>query len=108
MLAILGKKIGMTQYINKEGALIPATALEAGPCLVTDLKTPEKHGYKAVQLGFGDVKAKHISKALKINFDKKKLAPKKWLKEVRLTPQENYELGQEIKADVFKAGDKIG
>ena len=107
MLAILGKKIGMTQYINKEGALIPATALEAGPCVVTDIKTTEKHGYKAAQIGFGDVKAKHLSKALQTNFEKKKLPLKKFLKEVRLTPEENYELGQEIKADVFKTGDIV-
>jgi len=107
MLAILGKKIGMTQYINKEGALIPATALEAGPCVVTDVKTEQKHGYKAAQLGFGDAKAKHLSKALRTNFEKRKLPLKKWLREVRLTPEENYEVGQEIKADVFKAGDIV-
>lgn len=107
MLAILGKKLGMTQYINKEGALIPATALEAGPCVVTDVKTLEKHGYKAIQLGFGDAKEKHLSKALKVNFEKKKLPMKRWLKEVRLTPEEHYDIGQEIKADVFKAGDLV-
>src|SRR3989338_9367717 len=107
MLAILGKKLGMTQYINKEGALIPATALEAGPCVVTELKTIEKHGYKAAQIGFGEVTAKHLSKALRTSFEKKKLPLKKHLCEVRLTPQENYELGQEIKADVFKAGDIV-
>ena len=97
----------MTQYINKEGALIPATALEAGPCVVTDVKTLEKHGYKAAQLGFGNAKAKHLSNALKVNFEKKKLPLKRWLKEVRLAPGENYEIGQEIKADVFKAGDLV-
>src|SRR3989338_1339253 len=107
MLAILGKKLGMTQYINKEGALIPATALEAGPCVITELKTIEKHGYKAAQIGFGEVTAKHLSKALRTSFEKKKLPLKKHLCEVRLTPQENYELGQEIKADVFKAGDIV-
>ncbi len=107
MLAILGKKLGMTQYINKEGALIPATALEAGPCVVTEVKTVEKHGYRAAQLGFGDVKEKHLTKAALVNFQKKKLPLKRWLKEVRLTPQENYEIGQEIKADAFKAGDIV-
>ncbi|MBI3316363.1 MAG: 50S ribosomal protein L3 [Candidatus Omnitrophica bacterium] len=107
MLALLGKKLGMTQYINKEGALIPATVLTAGPCLVTDVKTAEKHGYKAVQLGFGDVKEKHVSNPLKGQFTKKKLALKRWLKEIKLTPDENYELGQEIKAGVFKQGDLV-
>jgi large subunit ribosomal protein L3 len=107
MLALLGKKLGMTQYINKEGSLVPATALIAGPCLVTDVKTQEKHGYKAVQIGFGDVKEKHVSAPVRGQLVKKKLALKRWLKEVRLSPEENYELGQEIKADVFKPGDLV-
>lgn len=97
----------MTSYIRTNGQMVAATALEAGPCLVTDVKTPEKHGYKAVQLGFGAVKDKHLSKALKVSFEKKKLTAKRTLKEVRLTPQENFELGQEIKADIFKPGDLV-
>ena len=98
----------MTQYLNAQGNFIPVTALEAGPCVVTDVKNMEKHGYKAIQIGFGDnIKEKNTSKALKTYFAKKKLPLKKWLREVRLTPQENYELGQEIKADVFKAGDLV-
>src|SRR3989338_6248781 len=107
MLAILGKKIGTTQFINPEGHLIPCTALEAGPCVVTALKNDEKHGYKSVQLGYGDVKEKHLSKAAVTNFKKNKLPLKKNLREVRLTAQENYELGQEIKVDVFKVGDVV-
>ncbi len=107
MQALLGKKLGMTQFINKEGRLLPVTALEAGPCFVTDLKTPDKHGYKAAQLGFGEIKEKHLSKALKESFAKKKLVAKRWLREIRLTPQENYEVGQEIKVDIFKAGDLV-
>ncbi len=108
MLAILGKKIGMTQFINAEGALVCATALEAGPCVVTDLKNEEKHGYKAIQIGYGDeVKPKNVSKATRTQFEKKKLPLKKWLREVRLELEENYEIGQEIKADVFKAGDLL-
>lgn len=107
MLALLGKKIGMTQFINEEGHLIPATALFAGPCVVTALKIDEKHGYRAVQIGYGDVKEKHLTKPLKSFFQKNKLSLKRNLKEVRLTPQENYELGQEIKVDVFKAGDVV-
>ncbi len=108
MQAILGKKIGMTQYITAAGNLIPVTALEAGPCIVTDLKTKEKHGYRAIQLGFDDnIKDKNLSKALKTYFEKKKLKPKKYLREVRLDEKENYELGQELKADIFKAGDLV-
>ncbi len=107
MLAILGQKIGMTQVISPEGRMIPVTVLEAGPCIVTDLKNEQKHGYKSVQLGYGEVKEKNVSKAYKTNFTKKNLPLKKWLREVRLEPQENYELGQEIKADVFKKGDIV-
>jgi len=108
MLAILGKKIGMTQFITPEGNMIPVTVLEAGPCLVTDVKSQDKHGYKAIQLGYGDnVKENRISKALKTSFAKKNLKLKKHLREVRLDDKESYELGQELKADVFKAGDLV-
>ena len=78
MQAILGKKVGMTQCLTAEGRLIPVTALEAGPCVVTDVKSVEKHGYKAAQLGYGDeVKAKNVSKAYLVNLEKKKLPLKK-------------------------------
>lgn len=108
MLAILGKKIGMTQVISSEGAMRPVTVLEAGPCVVTALRHPDKHGYKAIQIGYGDnVKAKNVSKAYKTPFEKAKQPLKKWLREVRLNQEENYELGQEIKADAFKAGDLV-
>jgi large subunit ribosomal protein L3 len=108
MQAILGKKLGMTQYINKDGHRVSATVLEAGPCVVTDLRTPEKHGYKAVQIGYGDdVKAKNLSKAYRTALEKRKLPLMRHLREIRLTPQENYELGQQIKVDIFKAGDLL-
>lgn len=107
MQAILGKKIGMTQYIAADGRQIPATALEAGPCVVTDLKNDEKHGYKAAQIGYGEIKEKNVSRALKTAMQKKNVPLRRWLREVRLTPQENLELGQEIKVDIFKAGDLI-
>ncbi len=108
MQAILGKKIGMTQLINAKGDMVPVTALEAGPCVVTDVKNIEKHGYKAAQIGYGtNVKEKNVSKAYKTQFSKKNLALKKYLREVRLTPQENFEVGQEIKVDIFKAGDLV-
>ena len=75
---------------------------------MVDLKTPDKHGYKAVQVGFGDnVKEKNLPKAYTNQFAKKNLKVKKYLKEIRLTPEENFEVGQEIKADIFKAGDLV-
>ena len=108
MIAILGKKIGMTQIINAKGDLVPVTAFEAGPCVVTEVKNVEKHGYKAVQVGFWDgVKEKNVSKAYKTLFTKKNLPLKKYLREIRLSAQENYEIGHPIKVDIFKAGDLV-
>ena len=108
MLAILGEKIGMTQVISAEGARVTATALLAGPCVVTVVKNDKDHGYKSAQIGYGrDVKAKNVSKATRVQFEKKKLPLMRWLREVRLAPQENYEVGQEIKVDIFKAGDLV-
>lgn len=108
MLAILGKKIGMTQFITPEGRLVPVTVLEAGPCLVTDVKNEAKHGYKAIQIGYGEgVKAKNVSKAYRVNLEKKKQPLVRWLREIRLLPQENYELGHAIKVDIFKKGDLV-
>lgn len=108
MLAILGKKIGMTQFISADGRLVAATALEAGPCIVTDVRNEQKHGYRAVQIGYGDnVKPKNVGKAYRTYFEKKKLPIKKWLREVRLDPEENYEPGKEIRVDIFKPGDLV-
>ena len=108
MQALLGKKVGMTQIFNTDGHVVPCTVLEAGPCVVTDLKTQEKHGYKAAQIGFGeDVRENNLSRAARENFAKKKLKPQRWLREIRLTPDENFTMGQEIKADIFKAGDLL-
>lgn len=108
MQAILGKKIGMTQYITEKGDMIPVTALEAGPCIVTDTKSVDKHGYKAAQIGYGsNVKEKNVGKAYKMSLSKRNLPLKKYLREIRLTPEENFEVGQEIKADIFKPGDLV-
>jgi large subunit ribosomal protein L3 len=107
MQAILGKKIGMTQHVTAKGDMIAVTALEAGPCVVTDIKTVNKHGYKAAQIGFGAVREKHLGKSAKTNFLNRKLPLRKYLREVRLEPQEAFELGQEIKVDIFKAGDLV-
>ena len=108
MQAILGIKLGMTQLITAEGHQIPVTALEAGPCIVVDLKNVEKHGYKAAQIGYGDgLKEKNTAKPYKEHFTKKNLKVKRYLREVRLTPEENLEVGQELKADIFKIGDLL-
>src|SRR3989338_3343412 len=107
MQALLGKKLGMTSFIRPDGSLVGATVLEAGPCVVTDLKSVQRDGYAAIQLGFGAAKESRVSKALKGHFAKAKTAPKKILREVRIADGESYTVGQEIKADLFKPGDAV-
>jgi large subunit ribosomal protein L3 len=105
--AIIAKKIGMTQIFAENGLLVPVTVLEAGPCVVTQKKTEENDGYNAIQVGFGDVKVKKVNKPMKGHFDKAGAEPKKVLKEFKLDDISAYEVGAEIKADVFAAGDKV-
>ena len=103
---IIGKKVGMTQIFDEIGNVIPVTVIEAGPCTVTQVKTIETDGYNSIQLGFGEVKEKHVNKPLKGHFTKSKLTPKKHLREFRVDSTE-AKVGDEIKADVFEQGDKI-
>lgn len=105
--AIMAKKIGMTQIFTENGNLIPVTVLEAGPCVVVQKKTVENDGYAAIQVGFIDAKAKQVTKPEKGHFDKAETAPKKYLKEFKLDDIDAYEIGSEIKADVFAEGDKV-
>ena len=105
--AIVAKKIGMTQIFAENGLLIPVTVLEAGPCVVTQKKTEENDGYNAIQVGFGEIKAKKVNKPMKGHFDKAGVVPTKVLKELKLDDTSAYEVGSEIKADVFAAGDKV-
>lgn len=105
--AILAKKIGMTQIFDEHANLIPVTVLEAGPCVVIQKKTIENDGYEAIQVGFGDVKAKHVIKPMAGHFAKAGVEAKKFVKEFRLEDTSAYEVGTEIKADTFAAGDKI-
>ena len=105
--AIIGKKVGMTQIFNADGKVIPCTVIEAGPCVVTQLKTAENDGYEAVQLGFGDVSPKHTNKPMTGHFKKNDLPFKRTLKEFRLDDISNVNVGDVLKADVFAAGDVI-
>ena len=121
--AILATKVGMTQIFNEDGSLIPVTVLQAGPCVVTQIKTEENDGYKAVQVGFVDKKDKivnkdkggrkevihrhGVNKALKGHFDKAGVSSKRFLREFKFENAEEYALGNEIKADIFAVGDKI-
>lgn len=106
--AILAKKIGMTQIFEQEtGEMIPVTVLEAGPCVVTQVKTVEHDGYSAIQVGFGEIREKLVNKPRKGHFDKAGVEYKRLLTELRLDDAESYEVGAVIKADMFQAGDKV-
>ena len=105
--AILATKIGMTQIFNENGVLTPVTVLQAGPCAVTQVKTVENDGYAAVQVGFGDIRESLVNKPQKGHFAKAGVANKRFLKEFRFENAADYTVGQEIKADIFAAGDKI-
>ena len=105
--AILATKVGMTQIFNDEGVLTPVTVLQAGPCVVTQVKTVENDGYKAVQVGFVDKREKLVSKPVKGHFDKAGVSYKRFVREFRFENAEEYSVKDEIKADIFAAGDKI-
>ena len=106
MKGILGKKIGMTQIFTEEGIVVPVTVVEAGPNVVTQVKTVEKDGYNAIQVGFEDAKEKSLNKPQKGHLAAANVL-KKHLKEFRVDAVEEYTVGQEIKADLFAAGEKI-
>lgn len=105
--AILTTKVGMTQIFNEDGVLTPVTVLQAGPCVVTQVKTVDNDGYNAVQVGFGDIREKLVTKPLKGHFAKAGASVKRFLREFKFEDASDYELGQEIKADIFSTGDKI-
>ena len=121
--AILATKVGMTQIFDENGVLIPVTVLQAGPCVVTQVKTVENDGYSAVQVGYGEAKDKIVAKdvtgkktivnahgvkkAQKGHFEKAGVESKKFVKEFRFDNAEEYQVAQEIKADIFAAGDKV-
>ena len=105
--AILATKVGMTQIFNEDGVLTPVTVLQAGPCVVTQVKTVENDGYSAVQVGFVDKREKLVNKPMKGQFDKAGVSYKRFVREFRFEDAESYEVAQEIKADIFTAGEKV-
>jgi large subunit ribosomal protein L3 len=106
---ILGKKIGMTQVFNSDGHLIPVTVVQAGPCLVVQKKTEDKEGYSAIQLGFEEKKAKRVTQPLKGHFAKAGVKPLRFVKEIRISPEEfeQYEVGQTVTVEQFKEGEIV-
>ena len=105
--AILATKVGMTQIFNEDGVLTPVTVLQAGPCYVTQVKTVDKDGYSAVQVGYVDKREKLVNKPLKGMFDKAGVSYKRYVREFKLENAESFNLNDEIKVDQFEVGDKI-
>jgi large subunit ribosomal protein L3 len=108
MIGLIGKKIGMTQVFTDEGRVIPVTVIEAGPCTVVNVRTPEKHGYSAIQLGFDDwTKKRPKSRPIKGQFDRAGVPQKRRLREFRVLDSSTYEVKQDLTADLFAAGEKV-
>jgi large subunit ribosomal protein L3 len=105
--AILATKVGMTQVFADDGVVTPVTVLQAGPCVVTQIKTVEKDGYEAVQVGFGDIREKLVTKGVKGVYEKAGVSVRRFMKEFRFENAADYKVGDEIKADIFAAGDHI-
>jgi len=107
MKAILGKKVGMTQVFTELGDVIPVTVIESSDLVVVMKKTVEKDGYNAIQVGFGDIKVKNVTKPIKGHFEKSKVEPKRFLREFRVDNVDDYEIGQKIGVDIFQVGEKV-
>lgn len=107
MKNMLGRKVGMTQIFKEDGEVVPVTVIAAGPLFVVQKKTMEKDGYNAIQIGFGDIKEKRVTKPLKGHFEKANVAYTKFLREFHVENPDEFEIGQEIKADVFAEGDMV-
>ena len=104
---LLGEKLGMTQVFDANNRIIPVTVVKAGPCVVTQVRTPDANGYGAVQLGFGAVKAKQVTKPSAGHFEKAGVTPRKHLVEIRTNDASEYSLGQELTAEVFAANEVL-
>lgn len=107
MKSILGKKVGMTQVFTEQGDVVPVTVVESGEMVVVQKKTVEKDGYNAIQVGFGKIKPKNVTKPIKGHFEKAKVEPKKYLREFKVDNIDDYEVGQKIGVEVFQAGEKV-
>lgn len=104
---LMGKKVGMTQVFNEAGKIVPVTVIEAGPCLVSQVKTAATDGYDAVQIGFGTIKPVNLVKPQAGHFAKAGIAPCRYLREMRTTDVDQFQAGQELKVDLFEQGEKV-
>ncbi|RME70814.1 MAG: 50S ribosomal protein L3 [Chloroflexi bacterium] len=107
MKGILGRKLGMTQIFDESGAVIPVTVIEAGPCYVTQKKVVEKDGYNAIQLGFGEISERKLTKPIAGHLKKSNTPPVRYLREFRVNDVSEYEEGQKIDVSVFEVGDRV-
>ena len=107
MKGILGRKVGMTQIFDERGEVVPVTVIEAGPCFVTQVKTPERDGYAAVQLGFKEVSPERLTRPQLEHLRKNKLPPLRHLREIRMSDVSQYEEGQKIRVSIFDIGDRV-
>ncbi len=106
-LGILGEKLGMVQLFDEEGRAVPATVIRAEPSVVVQIKTPEKDGYGAIQLGYGKVKEHRLTKPLRGHFEKAGVEPRRFLREFRVPNPEEFQVGQELGVEIFQEGEKI-
>ncbi len=106
-IGILGRKLGMTRIFDEDGKAVPVTVVEAGPCPVVGLMTDERDGYRAVQVGFGDLKPHKVNKPMKGEFQKAGVEPRKWLREFRVDDLDGYEVGGELNVTLFEVGEKV-
>ena len=107
MKSIMGKKLGMTQVFDEDGRLVPVTVIEAGPMLVTQIKTKENDGYEAVQFAYGIIKEKNVGKPLKGHFKKAGIGAKRHLREFKVSDINSYKLADEVAVDIFEAGNMV-
>ncbi len=107
MELLIGKKLGMTQIFEESGNLIPVSVIQAGPCPIVQVKTPETDGYSAVQIGFGDIREKHVSKPLKGHFKRGGATPTRVLREFRVDDASQYKVGQSINASIFEGTERV-
>jgi large subunit ribosomal protein L3 len=104
---VLGTKLGMSQVFDAEGRMVPVTVIQAGPCVVTAVRTPDAHGYSAVQLGYGEIDPRRVTKPVAGHFAKAQVTPRRYLTELRTDDATDYTLGQEVTAETFTAGDLV-
>lgn len=107
MKGILGKKLGMTRIFKEDGTAIPVTVIQAGPCFVTQIKTEDKDGYRAIQLGFEEVKPRSLTRPELMRLRKNNLPPLRYLKEIRVENPEDYTVGQKITVSIFEVGERV-